>query len=66
MSLFLLTVWISTIERLIELLREFPPEEPTRRRYMNELISWSARFGKLERGDPEIHHEIGVLFAQGE
>ncbi|PGH14418.1 hypothetical protein AJ79_03061 [Helicocarpus griseus UAMH5409] len=51
-------------ERLIELLREFPPEEPTRKRYINEMVGWSARFGELERGDPEIHHAIGVLFAQ--
>ncbi|OAX84718.1 hypothetical protein ACJ72_00915 [Emergomyces africanus] len=51
-------------KRLIELLREFPPEEPTRKRYMNEMVTWSARFGELERGDPEIHHEIGALFAR--
>ncbi|KKZ66046.1 hypothetical protein EMCG_08217 [[Emmonsia] crescens] len=57
-------VGVGRKKRLIELLREFPPEEPTRKRYMNELITWSARFGELERGDPEIHHEIGVLFAR--
>ncbi|EEH16875.1 hypothetical protein PABG_06962 [Paracoccidioides brasiliensis Pb03] len=51
-------------KRLIELLHEFPPEEPTRRRYINEMIAWSARFGELERGDREIHHEVGALFAQ--
>ncbi|EER40574.1 DUF410 domain-containing protein [Histoplasma capsulatum H143] len=51
-------------KRLIELLREFPPEEPTRKIYMNELIAWSARIAILDRGYPDIHHEIGVLFAQ--
>ncbi|KAK2811844.1 hypothetical protein FQN50_001882 [Emmonsiellopsis sp. PD_5] len=51
-------------ERLIEILREFPPEEPTRKRYIHEMIAWSARFGDFERGDPELHHAVGMIFAQ--
>ncbi|EZF33234.1 golgi to ER traffic protein 4 [Trichophyton mentagrophytes] len=51
-------------QRLIELLREFPPEEPTRKRYINEIISWSSKFGGLERGDPDLHHAIGSAYAQ--
>ncbi|KAF3483614.1 DUF410 domain-containing protein [Arthroderma uncinatum] len=51
-------------QRLIELLQEFPPEEPTRKRYINEIISWSSKFGDLERGDPELHHAIGSIHAQ--
>lgn len=54
-----------SLERLIELLREFPPEEPTRKRYINEIISWSSKFGGLERGDPDLHHAIGSAYAQG-
>lgn len=53
------------LEQLIELLREFPPEEPTRKRYINEIISWSSRFGEIERGDPELHNAVGTIFAQG-
>lgn len=52
-------------ERLIELLHEFPPEEPTRRRFIQEIIGWSGRFGPLERGDPELHHAAGSVYAEG-
>ena len=53
------------LERLIELLREFPSDEPTRRRFIQEMIVWSARFGPLERGDPDLHHAIGSVYAKG-
>lgn len=53
------------IERLVELLREFPPEEPTRKRFIQEMINWSGRFGPLERGDPELHHAAGSVYAEG-
>lgn len=52
-------------ERLMELLREFPPEEPTRKRFIQEMITWSGRFGPLERGDPELHHAAGSVYAEG-
>lgn len=52
-------------ERLIELLHEFPPEEPTRKRFIQEMIGWSGRFGPLERGDPELHHAAGSVYAEG-
>ncbi|KAL1963172.1 hypothetical protein VTN77DRAFT_8605 [Rasamsonia byssochlamydoides] len=51
-------------KRLIELLREFPPEEPSRKRFINEMIGWSAKFGSLERGDPELHHAAGSVYAE--
>ncbi|EAW08617.1 protein GET4 [Aspergillus clavatus NRRL 1] len=51
-------------KRLIELLREFPSDEPTRKRYIQEMISWSGRFGPLERGDPELHHAVGSVYAE--
>lgn len=53
------------IERLIEILQEFPPEEVTRKRYINEMVSWSAKFGDIETGDPEFHHAIGSIYADG-
>lgn len=52
-------------KRLIEILREFPPEEPTRKRYIQEMISWSSKFGPIERGDPELHHAAGSVYAEG-
>ncbi|CAL5868875.1 uncharacterized protein PFLUO_LOCUS3102 [Penicillium psychrofluorescens] len=51
-------------KRLIELLREFPSEEPTRKRYIQEIIGWSGKFGPLERGDPDLHHAAGSVYAQ--
>ncbi|KAJ5921535.1 hypothetical protein N7466_009861 [Penicillium verhagenii] len=51
-------------KRLIELLREFPSEEPTRKRFIQEIIGWSARFGPLERGDPDLHHAAGSVYAE--
>ncbi|KAJ5902470.1 hypothetical protein N7495_002998 [Penicillium taxi] len=52
-------------KRLIEVLREFPSEEPTRKRYIQEVIGWSGRCGPLERGDPELHHAAGSVYAEG-
>ncbi|RJE21296.1 DUF410 domain protein [Aspergillus sclerotialis] len=51
-------------KRLIEILREFPAEEPTRKRFIQEMISWSGRFGPIERGDPELHHVAGSVYAE--
>ncbi|PLB49518.1 DUF410 domain protein [Aspergillus steynii IBT 23096] len=51
-------------KRLVEILHEFPPEEPTRKRFIQELIGWSGRFGPLERGDPELHHAAGSVYAE--
>jgi hypothetical protein len=61
----LLMMPVSPIERLIELLREFPSEEPTRKRYIQEIIGWSGRHGPLERGDAELHHAVGSVYAEG-
>ncbi|CAG8182882.1 unnamed protein product [Penicillium salamii] len=51
-------------ERLIELLWEFPSDEPTRKRYIQEIMAWSGKFGPLERGDPELHHAAGSVYAE--
>ncbi|KAA8643199.1 hypothetical protein EYZ11_012542 [Aspergillus tanneri] len=48
---------------LIELLHEFPPGEPTRKRFIQEMIGWSSRYGPLQRGDPELHHAAGLTYA---
>ncbi|KAJ5806110.1 uncharacterized protein N7503_003712 [Penicillium pulvis] len=51
-------------KRLIEILREFPSEEPTRKRYIQEIIGWSGQYGPLERGDPDLHHAAGSVYAE--
>ncbi|PGH13174.1 hypothetical protein AJ80_06420 [Polytolypa hystricis UAMH7299] len=51
-------------QRLIEILREFPAEEPTRKRFISEIIGWSSKYGDIETGDPDLHHAAGTAFAQ--
>ncbi|KAJ9663535.1 hypothetical protein H2198_000801 [Neophaeococcomyces mojaviensis] len=53
--------------RALEILKAFPPGEPTRKRYIQELTNWSTKAevegSHPERGDAELHHEIGVVLA---
>ena len=51
--------------RLLEILHAYPKDEPTRKRFVQEMIAWSGKFGELERGDPELHHAAGALYAEG-
>ena len=51
--------------KLLALLRAFPPNEPTKKRFVSEMIAWSARAGEYPNGDPELHHVAGTLFAEG-
>jgi hypothetical protein len=53
------------IERLITILQAFPPEETTRKRFITEMIGWSGRHGEIEMGDPELHHAVGTIYAEG-
>ncbi|MCJ1353089.1 MAG: hypothetical protein MMC33_003074 [Icmadophila ericetorum] len=50
--------------RLLSILRAFPQHEPTKKRYVGEMIGWSCRFGEYENGDPELHHVAGTLYAE--
>ena len=52
-------------KRLLEILHAFPAGEPTRKRFVSEMVGWSGKFGDLERGDPEVHHEAGKIYAEG-
>ncbi|KAF2474287.1 DUF410-domain-containing protein [Lindgomyces ingoldianus] len=49
--------------KLLSLLRAFPKEEPTRKKFVNEMVAWSSRWGEYPAGDPEIHHVAGTLYA---
>jgi hypothetical protein len=51
--------------KLLSLLRAFPKDEPTRKKFVNEMIAWSSKFGEYPAGDPEIHHVAGSLYAEG-
>jgi golgi to ER traffic protein 4 len=51
--------------KLLSLLRAFPKNEPTRKKFVNEMVGWSAKFGEYPAGDPEIHHVAGSLYAEG-
>ncbi|KAJ1329488.1 Get4 family protein [Microdochium nivale] len=50
--------------RLLTCLRLFPTEEPTRKKYIGEMIAWSSKFGDYPAGDPELHHVAGSLYAE--
>jgi len=50
--------------RLFELISMLPAEEPTRKRFINESILWTSKFGQYPAGDPELHHFVGNLCAQ--
>ena len=50
--------------KLLTLLRAFPPDEPTRKRFVGEMVGWTTRFGEYANGDPEVHHVAGTLFAE--
>lgn len=51
--------------RLLDVIQAFQKDEPTRKRFVQEVINWSGKRGELERGDPELHHAIGKLYAEG-
>ncbi|KAI0852210.1 DUF410-domain-containing protein [Daldinia vernicosa] len=50
--------------RLLTCLRLFDSEEPTRKKFIGEIITWSSKFGEYPAGDPELHHVAGSLYAE--
>ncbi|KAF8865957.1 DUF410-domain-containing protein [Acephala macrosclerotiorum] len=50
--------------KLLTLLRLFDSEEPTRKKFIGDMISWSAKFGEYPAGEPELHHVAGSLYAE--
>ncbi|KAL8418285.1 hypothetical protein RB594_001771 [Gaeumannomyces avenae] len=50
--------------KLLACLRLFPSEEPTRKKFIGEMIAWSSKFGEFPAGDPELHHVAGSLYAE--
>ncbi|KAI8952440.1 hypothetical protein F4801DRAFT_218433 [Xylaria longipes] len=54
----------ATKSKLLTCLRLFDSEEPTRKKYIVEIISWSSQLGDYPAGDPELHHVAGSLYAE--
>ncbi|KAJ4249467.1 hypothetical protein NW762_012322 [Fusarium torreyae] len=54
----------TTKGRLLTCLRLFEAGEPTRKKFVGEIIGWSAKFGEYPAGDPELHHVAGSLYAE--
>ncbi|CEJ80970.1 Putative Golgi to ER traffic protein 4 [[Torrubiella] hemipterigena] len=50
--------------RLLTCLRLFSAEEPTRKRFITEMMAWSSQFGEYPAGDPEMHHVAGSIYAE--
>ncbi|KAH8664098.1 hypothetical protein BX600DRAFT_481398 [Xylariales sp. PMI_506] len=50
--------------RLLTCLRLFAAEEPTRKKFIGEMMGWSSKFGEFPAGDPELHHVAGSLYAE--
>ena len=51
--------------RIFSILRLFAPGEPTRKKVIAESVGWSSRFGEYPAGDPELHHVVGSIYAEG-
>ncbi|KAH0614712.1 uncharacterized protein H6S33_000348 [Morchella sextelata] len=50
--------------QVMQLIALINPEEPGRKRVINETIAWTSKHGEFPAGDPELHHFIGHLFAK--
>ncbi|KAH6684119.1 hypothetical protein B0J14DRAFT_466540 [Halenospora varia] len=50
--------------KLLTLLRQFDPEEPTRKKFVGEMIGWSSKCGEYPAGEPDLHHVAGSLYAE--
>ncbi|CAO1604086.1 MAG: hypothetical protein LQ349_006909 [Xanthoria aureola] len=57
-------VGVGEKSKLLTILRAFPPREPTKKRFVTEMINWSSRVGEHPLGDPELHHVAGSIFAE--
>lgn len=51
--------------RLLMLLRAFPGGEPTRKKFVTQMIAWSCIYGEYPNGDPELHHAAGSVLVEG-
>ncbi|KAL8791455.1 MAG: hypothetical protein Q9213_000071 [Squamulea squamosa] len=57
-------VGVGEKSKLLTILRAFPRGEPTKKRFVTEMINWSSKVGEYPLGDPELHHVAGSIFAE--
>ncbi|KAK2775628.1 DUF410 domain-containing protein [Colletotrichum kahawae] len=50
--------------KLLTCLRLFPAAEPTRKKFVGEVVAWSSKFGEYPAGDSDLHHVAGSLYAE--
>lgn len=50
--------------KLLACLRLFDAGEPTRKKFIGEMITWSSKYGEYPAGDPELHHVAGSIYAE--
>ncbi|KAK4501212.1 hypothetical protein PRZ48_007019 [Zasmidium cellare] len=50
--------------RILGLLRSFPPNEPSKKKFVTGIVEWSSKHSEFPAGDPELHHVIGTLYAE--
>ncbi|WYZ38781.1 hypothetical protein EsH8_III_000695 [Colletotrichum jinshuiense] len=50
--------------KLLTCLRLFDSQEPTRKKFIGEMIAWSSKFGDYPAGDADLHHVAGSLYAE--
>ncbi|KAI4215069.1 MAG: hypothetical protein LQ351_002383 [Letrouitia transgressa] len=51
-------------DRLLAILRAFSRAEPTKKKFVDEVLAWSSTVGEHPQGDPQLHHVAGSIFAQ--
>ncbi|PSS02380.1 hypothetical protein BD289DRAFT_458004 [Coniella lustricola] len=50
--------------RLLTCLRLFEAGEPTRKKFVDQMLAWSSKFGEYPAGDPDLHHVAGSIYAE--
>ncbi|BFZ61501.1 hypothetical protein YB2330_002567 [Saitoella coloradoensis] len=56
----------TTRAQTIQLLRLFKADEPGRKTFIKEALTWSKKFGEVASGDPEIQHAYGTILVGGD
>ncbi|KAI9024312.1 hypothetical protein CLU79DRAFT_834289 [Phycomyces nitens] len=51
-----------SLDRVVEILGLYPPNEPGRKSFINNAFSWTQKHGQYPEGDPELHDYVGTMF----
>lgn len=55
---------IAAKARILDLLRLYGPEESIKKRFIKKVLAWSSKWGNTVVGDSDLHHSIGMIWAQ--